>query len=239
MKNVNRRNMMRIGGAVIAGTSFNTQTASAGESALADDRSGLSTGSPVPLKVKAVPGFLSEQQIDVHHRAHYGGALGRYKDLNQTLRAVTRGQEPHPGAAFGAMVRDRASKANSVVLHEVYFDGLSVQRTNPQGDVAAAIESSFGSVMNWAADFAACARSASGWAILALHTVNGQLFNLASDEHATNLMWGGVPLVALDVYEHAYYLDYLNDKGTYIDRFFEHLDWHAVETRHADAVAVQ
>ena len=237
MNNINRRNIIKTSGAVLAGAGFNIPTASAAESASADENSGLSTGSPVPLKVRVVPGFLSEQQIEVHHRAHYGGALGRYKELNQTLIAVSRKQKSPPGAAFGAMLRDRASKANSVVLHEVYFDGLSTQTTTPQAYLAEAIDDWFGSAANWATDFAACARSASGWAILALHTINGQLFNVASDEHATNLMWGCVPLVALDVYEHAYYLDYLNDKGTYIDRFFDHMDWNATATRYAEATA--
>lgn len=187
--------------------------------------SGLVTGKPKPLKHKSIPGFLSAEQIAPHHTAHYGGALKGYSAADARIEEAVKAGQSLDAAAYGALKRAVNSKGNSVVLHEMYFDGLAPKAPDPAADVRAAIEKRFGSVEKWAADFIASAKDAAGWAMLVKHSVNGKLFNVVSDEHAMGVLWMAVPLIVIDTYEHAFYIDYQNRKVEYVEKFIEHIDW--------------
>ncbi|QDU57539.1 superoxide dismutase [Aeoliella mucimassa] len=195
--------------------------------------SGLVTGQPKPLKHKSIPGFLSAEQIAPHHTAHYGGALKGYTAADATIEASVKSGEKLDAAAYGALKRIINSKGNSVVLHEMYFDGLTPTTMEPAADVRSAIDARFGSVEKWAEDFIASAKEAAGWAMLVKHPVNGKLYNVVSDEHAMGILWMAVPLVVIDTYEHAFYIDYENRKAEYVEKFIEHIDWNAVNKRFA------
>jgi len=193
--------------------------------------SGLVTGKPKPLKHKAIPGFLSAEQIAPHHTAHYGGALRGYSEADARLESGIRSGKAIDGYAYGALKRSVSNKANSVVLHEMYFDGMAPQAPDPGADIRRAIEHRFGSLEHWADDFAASAKGAAGWAMLVSHPVNGKLYNVVSDEHAMGVLWMARPLVVIDTYEHAFYIDYQNHKARYIEKFLDHIDWNEVNLR--------
>ncbi len=187
--------------------------------------SGLTTGNLKPLKHKEIPGFLSAQQIAPHHTAHYGGALKAFVGIDTKFEdSFQKGTALDP-AAFETMQRQKSSRGNSVILHEMYFDGLSLKTTDPAADIRSAIEKRFGSLDKWSADFIASAKAAAGWAMLVVHPVNGRLYNVVSDEHASGPLWLAMPLVVIDVYEHAFYIDYQNKKADYIEKFMQHIDW--------------
>lgn len=194
--------------------------------------SGLVTGELKELKHKEIPGFLSAEQIAPHHTAHYGGALRGYKAADEKIEASVKGGEPLGAAEHGALKRSINSKGNSVVLHEMYFDGLAPKQPDPGKDVRSAIEKRFGSLDKWAADFVASAKGAAGWALLVKHPVNGKLYNVVSDEHAMGVVAMSIPLVVLDTYEHAFYIDYENRKADYIEKFLDHIDWNEVNARY-------
>ena len=193
--------------------------------------SGLVTGELKPLKHKSIPGFLSAEQIAPHHTAHYGGALRGYSAADAKLEASGRGSGTLSGAEFGALKREVNSKGNSVVLHELYFDGMIPQAPDPAEDLQKAVEARFGSLDNWAKDFTECAKGAAGWAMLVKHPVNGKLYNVISDEHAAGVLWMAAPLVVIDTYEHAFYIDYQNRKAEYVERFLDHINWNAAGAR--------
>lgn len=195
-------------------------------------QSGLVTGQPKPLRHTEIPGFLSAAQIAPHHTAHYGGALKALVQADQRLEESARSGTPVDPAAFGHLKRLVNSRGNSVVLHEFYFDGLSPQSTDPGGELPAAIEKRFGSIEKWAADFIASAKEAAGWAMLVQHPVNGKLYNVLSDEHAMGVLWMAVPLVVIDTYEHAFYIDYQQRKGEYVEKFMQHIDWSQAGARY-------
>lgn len=197
-----------------------------------DAVSGLVNGNPKPLRFESIPGFLSAEQIAPHHTAHYGGALKGYLAADAQLEQNFVPGRPLDAAAFGALERARTSKGNSVLLHELYFDALTPDAPDPTEDVRTAIAKRFGTFEQWADDFQACAREAAGWAMLVRHPVNGKLYNLVSDEHAIGLLCMATPLLVLDVYEHAFYVDYQNRKGDYITKFMEHIDWDEVNRRY-------
>lgn len=194
--------------------------------------SGLVTGQPKPLKHKAIPGFLSAEQIAPHHTAHYGGALKGYSAADSKIEEAIKTERSLDPAAYGALKRAVSSKGNSVVLHEMYFDGLAPKGADPQANVRTAIEKRFGSVEKWAEDFIQSAKEAAGWAMLIKHPAGGKLYNVVSDEHAMGVLWMGVPLVVIDTYEHAFYIDYQNRKAEYVEKFIDHIDWAEVNTRY-------
>ena len=180
-------------------------------------KSGLVTGVPRPLKYRDVTGFLSEDQIRWHHSSHYSGALKAFVSLD-------KGEAP-------GKHKTRLSKMNSVVLHELYFDGMSGKGSDPGNDANAVLKKRFGSLDRWIEDFKSAALSCQGWAVLAYHPINGKLYNIASDAHDEGPAWFGVPLVVLDMYEHSYYIDFQNNKRDYVKGFFGHVDWSEIERR--------
>jgi len=234
--NFSRRNFLFVSSGAATGTML-VSGISETEAAEGIDfsASGLVTGKPKPLRHKSIPGFLSAEQIAPHHTAHYGGALRGYSGLDTKLEESVKEGTAIDANAYSAMQRARQSKGNSVVLHELYFDGLVPKLLDPKAEVRAAIEKRFGSLEKWAGDFQASAKAAAGWAMLTYHPVNGKLYNVVSDEHAQGPLWMAAPLVVIDVYEHAFYIDYHNRKAEYIEKFMDHIDWPEVNTRYRSA----
>jgi Fe-Mn family superoxide dismutase len=232
MRNLSRRNFLFVSSGAAAGSLLAPGRSKAADQDDYFSRSGLVTGQPKALRNKAIPGFLSAEQLAPHHTAHYGGALKGYSAADSKLEeGIQAGVAIDPNA-YGAMQRAKASKGNSVILHELYFDGLAPKTDVPHADVRAAIEKRFGSLEKWANDFQSSANAAAGWAMLVLHPVNGKLYNLVSDEHAQGPLWMAVPLVVIDVYEHAFYIDYQNRKAEYVERFMDHIDWTEANARY-------
>ena len=194
--------------------------------------SGLITGTPKPLRHKEVPGFLSAAQIAPHHSAHYGGALKAFAGIEQKFEDQFQKGTAIDPAAFETLQRQKSSRGNSVILHELYFDGLALKATDPPEGVKKAVEKRFGSLDKWAADFVASAKAAAGWAMLVAHPVNGRLYNVVSDEHAQGPLWLAAPLVVIDVYEHAFYVDYQNRKAEYVEKFPKFIDWAEADRRY-------
>ncbi len=195
-------------------------------------QSGLVTGKKKPINYQSIPGFLSAEQLSPHFEAHYGEALKGYMAADDKLQSSIVSGEGMDSSSYGALQRARTTKSNSVVLHELYFEGMSENSCNLMPEVKSALEKRFGTVDKWAADFQASAKASSGWAVLAFHPVNGKLYNVISDAHATGVNWMATPLVVIDVYEHAYYVDYKNKKTDYIEKFMEHIDCKEVNRRY-------
>ena len=224
MDPINRRTFLFTSSGAAAGSFVAPGLAGADEgSPLAG--SGLATGKPRPLRHTEIPGFLSAAQVAPHHTAHYGVALKAFVGIEQKFEEHFARGTPIDPAAFETMQRMKSSRGNSVVLHELYFDGLAPKPTDPAGELREAVARRFGSVEKWAADFIASAKAAAGWAMLVTHPVNGRLYNVVSDEHAQGPLWLAVPLVVIDTYEHAFYIDYQNRKAEYVEKFVGFIDW--------------
>ncbi len=237
MEPVSRRNFLFVSSGAAAGTFLAPGLAAGAEGERLDfSSSGLVTGRLKPLRHKEVPGFLSAAQIAPHHTAHYGGALKAFTTIEAKFEdSFTKGTAIDP-AAFETMQRQKSSRGNSVVLHEMYFDGLALRAGEPVEDVRKAIDKRFGSLDKWSADFIASAKAAAGWAMLVLHPVNGRLYNVVSDEHAQGPLWLAMPLVVIDVYEHAFYIDYQNRKADYVEKFMQFIDWAEANRRYQAAL---
>jgi Fe-Mn family superoxide dismutase len=112
--------------------------------------------------------------------------------------------------------------------HEIYFAHLGGAGGAPTGAIRELIERDFGSVESWATDLKATGMAGRGWAWTAYDWDEQRLHNVVGDAQNTYPIWNATPLVALDVYEHAYFLDYGTDRAGYIDAFFDNLDWDVV-----------
>jgi len=193
--------------------------------------SGLVTGKMKPLKYEAIPGLLTKEQVTPHYQAHYGGALKRFTTIEQQLGGLYEGTEPLGGDALTFLHKDQVNRMNSVLLHELYFDGLTPQPGNPAEDIRTALAKRFGSLDRWIEDFKVCSLAANGWGMLVRDQVNGRLYNVSSDLHEVGVVWLGQPLVVCDVYEHAFYVDYTNRKQEYVSKFVQFVDWEEVNRR--------
>ncbi len=208
MSKSSRRNFLFTSSGAIAGTFISPgilEAKAQGKAKTVDlfSQSGLVTGQKKALKYQSIPGFLSEEQIAPHFDAHYGGALNGYIAADDKLQSSIINNKEIDSNEYGALQRARTTKGDSVVLHELYFEGMTTSPCDLDPEVQSAIEKRFGTLDKWAADFQASAKAASGWAILAFHPVNGKLYNVISDAHATGVIWMASPLVVIDTYEHA------------------------------------
>jgi Fe-Mn family superoxide dismutase len=194
--------------------------------------SGLMTGKMKPLKYEEIPGLLTKEQVTPHYQAHYGGALKRFTTIEQQLDGLYQGKEPLGGDTLVFIHKDKVNKMNSVLLHELYFDGLTPKPDNPAEDIRSALAKRFGSLDRWIEDFRVCCMAASGWGMLVRDVVNGRLYNVSSDLHEVGVIWLGQPLVVCDVYEHAFYVDYTNRKQEYVNKFVEFIDWDEINSRY-------
>ena len=220
--------LLGISAAVAASAAAEESTT--GDSARFKD-SGLVTGKPKPLKYQEIPGLLTKDQVTPHYQAHYGGALKRFTAIEQQLDGLYQGKEALGGDALVFMHKDKVNRMNSVLLHELYFDGLTPKPGDPAVDIRTALAKRFGSLDRWIEDFKVCCMAANGWGMLVRDTVNDRLYNIASDLHEVGVVWLGQPLVVCDVYEHAFYIDYENRKQEYVNKFVQFLDWTEINAR--------
>jgi len=200
---------------------------------------------PLLLKPQWMNG-LSERLLVSHYENNYGGALRR---LN-TIRARLAGLDwaSTPVFEINALKREELIAAGSVILHEVYFDSLGGHGDNPPtgldeppAGLAEALQRDFGSIAAWRAEFTAMAKAlagGSGWAILAWSERLGRLVNQWAADHAHGLP-GATPILALDMYEHAYHLDFGAKAAAYVDQIMANLNWERIAARYRLAIGAE
>lgn len=165
---------------------------------------------------------------------HYKLYEGYVKKANEILNKLKE-MDPDPAAANPTYSEIRELKVEfsravgGVKNHQAYFAHLGGKGGQPGGKLLEHIEKDFGSFDRWARDLKATGIAARGWAWLALDLQTWKLMNYIGDEQNTYPVWNATPLVALDVFEHAYFIDYGTKKGDYIDAFLKNLDWKVVE----------
>src|SRR5204863_3710234 len=135
--------------------------------------------------------------------------------------------------------REELIAANSAWLHELYFDSLGGNGLPGPTGLAVVLERDFGSVDRWRTEFTALAKAmggGSGWALLSWSSREGRLINHWAADHA-HLLAGAMPVLALDMYEHAYHMDFGAKAAAYVDVFMKNIRWDAVYRRYGAAVA--
>jgi Fe-Mn family superoxide dismutase len=170
---------------------------------------------------------ISRTTIEAHYRL-YQGYVAKRNELLGRLAGVDLAAANQVYSDVRALKVDLTFAIGGIKNHEVYFEHLGGEGGDPDGPFGALVERDFGSPGAWRADLAATGMAGRGWAWTAYDWDEGRLFNYIGDAQNSFPVWNATPLVALDVSEHAYFLDYQTDRASYVDAFFENLDWDVV-----------
>ena len=170
---------------------------------------------------------ISRAAVEAHYKL-YQGYVAKRNEILGRLEGADLDSANQVYSDLRALKLDLSFAIGGIKNHEIYFDHLGGDGDDPQGAIRDLIVRDFRSVDAWRADLKATGMAARGWAWTAYDWDEGRLFNYLGDAQNTFPVWNATPLVALDVYEHAYFLDYQTDRGSYIDAFFANLDWAVV-----------
>jgi Fe-Mn family superoxide dismutase len=181
---------------------------------------------------------LSQKLIESHYQNNYGGALRRLNAITEKLESLDFAKTP--GYVINGLKREELVALNSTLLHELYFASLG-RAGQPTATLADVLARDFGSVDRWRSEFVAMGNAlagGSGWVLLVYMPRDRRLINQYAAEHAQAVA-GGIPILALDMYEHAYHIDFGANAKPYVDAFMRNIDWKAVEGRYEDAAKVE
>ncbi|RYG37912.1 MAG: superoxide dismutase [Burkholderiales bacterium] len=220
---LNRRSLM-VGGAALAASAAAASCASAQMPAPASAGGALLAPKPLPFDPKTIPG-LSEKLLVSHHDNNYAGAVKRLGDIEGQLRATDFATAP--GFLINGLKREELMALNSVILHEAYFASLGKGGSKPGSALGKQLETDFGSHDKWRNEFVGIGKAlggSSGWVLLSWSPRMGRLVNQWSSDHTLTAADGQV-LIALDMYEHAYHMDFGAKAAAYVDAFMGALDW--------------
>lgn len=176
---------------------------------------------PLACNPGAIAG-MSEKIIVSHHENNYGGAVKRLNAIEAQLAELDWATAPV--FVVNGLKREQMVAMNSMLLHEVFFDSLGASQADTR--LAAQIDQDFGGLDKWAAQFAAMGKAlagGSGWVLLAWSPRDGKLVNTWAADHTGNVA-GATPLLALDMYEHSYHMDFGAKAGAYVDGFMNNLN---------------
>jgi superoxide dismutase, Fe-Mn family len=171
---------------------------------------------------------MSERMIISHYENNYGGAVKRLNLIDEKLAELDYASAP--GFLINGLKREQLIATNSMILHEVFFDGLG-DESEPGLSLKEALARDFGSYDRWRAEFIAMGKAlggGSGWVLLTWSPRDRKLTNQWASDHC-HTMAGGTPILALDMYEHSYHIDYGAKAANYVDVFMAAINWPAVQ----------
>ena len=177
-----------------------------------------------PARIKG----MSERLVVSHYENNYGGAVKRLNVIEEQLAELDYAKAP--GFLVNGLKREELIAMNSMILHELFFDGLGDQ-SEPGPVVREALSRDFGSLDRWRSEFIAMGKAlggGSGWVLLSWSRRDRKLVNQWASDHCHTLA-GGTPILALDMYEHSYHMDFGAKAATYVDTFMEVVRWRNVD----------
>jgi Fe-Mn family superoxide dismutase len=215
-----------IGGVALAGGAL-----AAGAAAAPGGAPAPSTFEPKPLPFApgSIPGF-SEKLLTSHHDNNYVGAVKRLGAIEAAMSSLNPATAP--GFTLNGLKREELIAWNSMILHEFYFANLGRAGT-PAPKLQAALDVAFGGLGEWAAQFSNMGKAlggGSGWVILTYSHRDGRLMNQWAADHTMSLA-ASSPILVLDMYEHAYAMDYGAKAAAYVDAFMAAINWTAANER--------
>ena len=173
-----------------------------------------------PTRIKG----MSEKLLVSHHENNYGGAVNRLNAIAAQLAELDFAKAP--GFVINGLKREELIASNSMILHELFFASLG-DESEPQGELRDVLIRDFGGVDRWRAEFSAMGKAqggGSGWVLLTWSSRDRRLVNQWAMDHTTTLA-GAIPILALDMYEHSYHMDYGARAAAYVDAFMAAINW--------------
>jgi len=176
---------------------------------------------------------ISDKTMTEHYKL-YVGYVNKYNEMMEKIEALTTDDHKAANPTY-SLVRglkvDLTRAVGGVKNHELYFSHLAGAGGSPSGDLLNQMTKDFGSVDRWLSDFKATGMAARGWAWLAWDHDWKRLYNCLGDEQNTFPFWNATPVLAMDVFEHAFFIDHGASKANYIEVFFKNLDWNDVQAK--------
>lgn len=173
---------------------------------------------------------ISKRTVEEHLKL-YTGYVNKYNEINDTLTKLTDDDFAKANQSY-SLIRELKVELTfaygGIVNHELYFNHLGGSGGEPAGKLLSQIETDFGSIEHYKKEMKATGIAARGWVWTAWNHAEKRLFNYLGDAQNTFPVWGATPIVAMDTYEHAYFIDFGAARGGYIDAFFENMNWDVV-----------
>jgi len=181
---------------------------------------------------------MSPRLIESHYEHNYGAALDRLNAVTEELKLLDVKKTAAP--VVSRLKQEQTALLNSTLLHELYFASLGGDGRSLPETIAGAIAKDFGSINRWRDEFIALAEALggdAGWVLLTYVPRDGCLINVSATDHTQSIA-GGIPILALDMYEHAYHIEFGANPSGYVAAFMRNIDWVSVEGRYQDATRV-
>ncbi len=180
-----------------------------------------------PLPFKSLDG-ISEKTLSIHHDKLYAGYVAKLNEIHEKLGKLSHGGDVTSANQSYSELRGlkdgETFAANGAYLHEWYFDTLGGDG-KPSGALLEALTETYGSFENFQTYFSACGMAARGWVVLCWDTKSNALRVYTADAHNQGGIWGCMPILVLDVYEHAYFIDQGSDRKTYVTAWWKNVNW--------------
>jgi Fe-Mn family superoxide dismutase len=220
-----RREVLKAGSLTLLGLGAVTQSASTAIAATPPEGEAAAyTLPPLPYGYDALAPLYEERTLRIHHDKHHAGYVN---GLNSTLEKLQAARKAGDYSAIKALSRDLAFNGSGHVLHTLFWHSMSPAKPDVPDTLAEHLAKNFGSVEAAQGQFAAATKAveASGWGLLVYEPIADKLLILQAEKHQNLTMWSVVPLLVCDVWEHAYYLQYANDRGSWVDNFMKMANW--------------
>lgn len=187
----------------------------------------------LPYTSEELAPLLDADTLCLHHDRHHAAYVKGANEAAATLSAIARGERPLSEAPYAT--QQLTFNLSGHVLHSVYWKSISPEpQSGPMGELARSIQAEFGSTEDFLRLFRSITLSiqGNGWGVLGVDSLSRRLMICAVLRHQDALVAGFRPLMVCDVWEHAYYLRYRNDRVAYVDAFLRHLDWEGMSLRY-------
>ncbi|MBI2450667.1 MAG: superoxide dismutase [Candidatus Nealsonbacteria bacterium] len=171
---------------------------------------------------------ISQKTIDIHWGKLYQGYVKKWQEIMEKLEKIDLTQANATYSEARELKVEQTFAANAVLLHEAYFDILGGDGKPGTEKIIETIARDYDSFDNWLTHFKALGMASRGWVVLAYDFNDGKLRNYIADAHNLYGIWGAAPIVVLDMYEHAYFIDFGSDKKAYIEAYFQNLNWQKI-----------
>lgn len=185
---------------------------------------------PLPFAYDALESVIDARTVELHYNFHHNPAVAA---ANKAEDGLAQARESGDFALVKHHEKELALGLSSHILHTLYWDNLTGKGGSPKGDLLKAIEKNFGSYDKLKAHLTAATTSVegAGWGVLGYLPASGKLMVLQCENHQKLTAWGVVPILVLDVWEHAYYLKYQNRRAEYVNNLFGIINWDTVASR--------
>ena len=202
------------------------------------DENGNFIHQPLSYNTDHLEPYMDEETLHLHHSFHHGGAVkGANKDIEMIKSVMNSGDL----TLADHWTKKLSFHLSSHILHSIFWTNLANKKSQPTGDLLKRIEKDFGSTNKMQGMIAKISKSieGSGWGILAYQPYSDNLVVLQCENHQKLTVWGAIPLLVIDVWEHAYYLKYKNKRGDFVDALMNIVNWDNVAQRYDIALRLK